>query len=114
MRYLTSITRQLFLRSTRVFARIKGDKTRFLTRRTSDLLSLYAYLLIRYNGLKVECLLTLAIWSYGHEAEEYIFLNLPFPSNPKEILQFAVFWVPLSKICYDVLSAVPPTHFTTL
>ena len=36
------------------------------------------------NRLKVECLLTLAIWSYGHEAEEYIFLNLPFPSNPKE------------------------------
>ena len=31
----------------------------------------------------VECLLTLAIWSYGHEAEGYIFLNLPFPSNPK-------------------------------
>ena len=28
---------------------------------------------------------------YGHEAEEYIFLNLPFPSNPKEIFQFAVF-----------------------
>ena len=42
--------------------------------------------------LKVECLLTLAIWSYGHEAEEYIFLNLPFPSNPKGIFfQFAVF-----------------------
>ena len=40
---------------------------------------------------KVECLLTLAIWCYGHEAEEYIFLNLPFPSNPKEILQFVVF-----------------------
>ena len=36
------------------------------------------------SKLKVECLLTLAIWSYGHEAEEYIFLNLPFPSNPKE------------------------------
>ena len=35
-------------------------------------------------SLKVECLLTLAIWSYGHEAEEYIFLNLPFPSIPKE------------------------------
>ena len=34
--------------------------------------------------LKVECLLTLAIWSCGHESEEYIFLNLPFPSNPKE------------------------------
>ena len=34
--------------------------------------------------LKVECLLTLAIWNYGHEAEEYTFLNLPFPSNPKE------------------------------
>ena len=34
--------------------------------------------------LKVVCLLTLAIWSYGHEAEEYIFLNLPFPSNPME------------------------------
>ena len=34
--------------------------------------------------LKVECLLTLAIWSYWHEAEEYIFLNLPFPSNSKE------------------------------
>ena len=33
---------------------------------------------------KVECLLTSAIWSYGHEAEVYIFLNLPFPSNPKE------------------------------
>ena len=33
--------------------------------------------------LKVECLLTLAIWSYGHEAEEYIFLNLLFPSTPK-------------------------------
>ena len=57
------------------------------------------------NWLKVECLLTLAIWSYGHEAEEYIFLNLPFPSNPKEILQFAVFWAPRSKICYYVLSA---------
>ena len=37
-----------------------------------------------FPPLKVECLLTLAIWSYGHEAEEYIFLNLPFPSNPKE------------------------------
>ena len=36
------------------------------------------------KGLKVECLLTSAIWSYGHEAEVYIFLNLPFPSNPKE------------------------------
>ena len=35
-------------------------------------------------ALKVECLLTSAIWSYGHEAEVYIFLNLPFPSNPKE------------------------------
>ena len=35
--------------------------------------------------LKVECLLTLAIWSYGHEAEEYIFLNLLLPSNTKEI-----------------------------
>ena len=34
--------------------------------------------------LKVECLLTSAIWSYGHEAEVYIFLNLPFPSNLKE------------------------------
>ena len=34
------------------------------------------------GGLKVECLLTSAIWSYGHEAEVYIFLNLPFPSNP--------------------------------
>ena len=34
--------------------------------------------------LKVECLLTLAIWSYRYAAEEYIFLNLPFPSNPKE------------------------------
>ena len=33
--------------------------------------------------LKVECLLTSAIWSYGHEAEVYIFLNLPFPSNPQ-------------------------------
>ena len=27
---------------------------------------------------------------------------------------FAVFWAPLSKICYNILSAVPPTHFTTL
>ena len=36
------------------------------------------------DTLKVECLLTSAIWSYGHEAEVYIFLNLPFPSNPKE------------------------------
>ena len=42
----------------------------------------YIYMVRR--ALKVECLLTLAIWSYGHEAEEYIFLNLPFPSNPKE------------------------------
>ena len=40
--------------------------------------------LINLNQLKVECLLTSAIWSYGHEAEVYIFLNLPFPSNPKE------------------------------
>ena len=38
----------------------------------------------RHGILKVECLLTSAIWSYGHEAEVYIFLNLPFPSNPKE------------------------------
>ena len=27
--------------------------------------------------------------------------------TPRKSLQFAVFWVPLSKICYDVLSAVP-------
>ena len=38
----------------------------------------------RTGHLKVECLLTSAIWSYGHEAEVYIFLNLPFPSKPKE------------------------------
>ena len=49
--------------------------------------SLVKFYMNSRNGgleLKVECLLTLAIWSYGHEAEEYIFLNLPFPSNPKE------------------------------
>ena len=41
-------------------------------------------LFLGFELLKVDCLLTLAIWSYEHEAEEYIFLNLPFPSNPKE------------------------------
>ena len=48
------------------------------------------------GGLKVVCLLTLAIWSYGHEVEEYIFLDLPFPSNPWKILQLSAFRVGIS------------------
>ena len=40
---------------------------------------------INNPSLKVECLLTLAIWSYGHEAEEYIFseLTVSFKSQGK-------------------------------
>ena len=41
--------------------------------------------------LKVECVLTLAIWSYGYEAEEHIFLNFRFLQTIRKILQFAVF-----------------------
>ena len=50
-----------------------------------DLIEVFKLVNDQQHGyLKVECLLTSAIWSYGHEAEVYIFLNLPFPSNPKE------------------------------
>ena len=61
----------------------KKDRNGLSKMNASNVHTHYAVIIKRI--LKVECLLTLAIWSYGHEAEEYIFLNLPFPSNPKEI-----------------------------
>ena len=72
-------------------------------------------------GLKVECLLTLAIWSYGHEAEEYIFLNLPFPSNPKENSSIrCILSTPEQNLLLRIIGCTiraigcTPTHFTTL
>ena len=73
------------------------------------------------NELKVECLLTLAIWSYGHEAEEYIFLNLPFPSNPKENSSIrCILSTPEQNLLLRIIGCTiraigcTPKHFTTL
>ena len=70
---------------------------------------------------KVECLLTLAIWSYGHETEEYIFLNLPFPSNPKENSSIrCILSTPEQNLLLRIIGCTiraigcTPTHFTTL
>ena len=71
--------------------------------------------ILRFLPDMVECLLTLAIRSYGHKAEEckavwrgcIFFWTYRFLQTPRKILQFAVFWAPLSKICYNMLSAAP-------
>ena len=53
-------------------------------------------------------------WQYGvmgTRLKNIFFWTYRFLQTPRKILQFAVFWVPRSKICYDVLSAVPG-HYT--
>ena len=47
----------------------------------------------------------------GRRLKNMFFWTYRFLQTPRKILQFAVFWVPLSEICSDVLSAVPPTAF---
>ena len=67
--------------------------------------------------LKVECLLTLAIWSYeyGHEAEEYIFLNLPFPSNPKENSSIrCILNTPEQNLLLRIIGCTPNTFHNTI
>ena len=67
------------------------------------------------NRLKVECLLTLAIWSYGHEAEEYIFLNLPFPSNPKENSSIrCILSTPEQNLLLRIIGCTPNTFHNTI
>ena len=52
------------------------------------------------------------LWARGWR---YFFSELTVSFKPHwKNLQFTVFWVPLGKICHNGLSAVPPTHFTTL
>ena len=64
--------------------------------------------------LKVKCLLTLAIWSYGHEAEKYIFLNLPFPSNPKEnSLIRCILSTPEQNLLWRIIGCTPNTFHNT-
>ena len=65
--------------------------------------------------LQVECLLTLAIWSYGHEAEEYIFLNLPFPSNPKENSSICcILSTPEQNLLLRFIGCTPNTFHNTI
>ena len=65
--------------------------------------------------LKVECLLTLAIWSYGHEAEEYIFLNLPFPSNLKENSSIrCIVSTPEQNLLLRIIGCTPNTFHNTI
>ena len=64
--------------------------------------------------LKVECLLTLTIWSYGHEAEEYIFLNLPFPSNPTENSSIrCILSTPEQNLLWRIIGCTPNTYQNT-
>ena len=65
--------------------------------------------------LKVECLLTSAIWSYGHEAEVYIFLNLPFPSNPKENSSIrCILSTPEQNLVWHIIGCTPNTFHNTI
>ena len=65
--------------------------------------------------LKVECLLTSAIWSYGHEAEVYIFLNLPFPSNPKENSSIrCILSTPEQNLLWHIIGCTPNTFHNTI
>ena len=69
----------------------------------------------KHFNLKVECLLTLAIWSYGHEAEEYIFLNLPFPSNPKENSSMpCILSTPEQNLLWRIIGCTPNTFHNTI
>ena len=66
-------------------------------------------------GLKVECLLTSAIWSYGHEAEVYIFLNLPFPSNSKENSSIrCILSTPEQNLLWHIIGCTPNTFHNTI
>ena len=65
--------------------------------------------------LKVECLLTSAIWSYGHEAEVYIFLNLPFPSNPKKNSSIrCILSTPEQNLLWHIIGCTPNTFHNTI
>ena len=65
--------------------------------------------------LKVEYLLTSAIWSYGHEAEVYIFLNLPFPSNPKENSSIrCILSTPEQNLLWHIIGCTPNTFHNTI
>ena len=67
------------------------------------------------QGLKVECLLTSAIWSYGHEAEVYIFPNLPFPSNPKENSSIrCILSTPEQNLLWHIIGCTPNTFHNTI
>ena len=68
------------------------------------------------SPLKVECLLTLAIWSYGHEAEEYIFFwTYRFLQTPRKILQFAVFQsTPEQNLLLRIIGCTPNTFHNTI
>ena len=69
----------------------------------------------RRESLKVECLLTSAIWSYGHEAEVYIFLNLPFPSNPKENSSIrCILSTPEQNLLWHIIGCTPNTFHSTI
>ena len=68
-----------------------------------------------FVSLKVECLLTSAIWSYGHEAEVYIFLNLPFPSNPKENSSIrCILSTPEQNPLWHIIGCTPNTFHNTI
>ena len=67
------------------------------------------------RGLKVECLLTSAIWSYGHEAEVHIFLNLPFPSNHKENSSIrCILSTPEQNLLWHIIGCTPNTFHNTI
>ena len=69
----------------------------------------------KHQRLKVECLLTSAIWSYGHEAEVYIFLNLPFPSNPKENSSIrCILSTPEQNLLWHIIGCTPNTFHNTI
>ena len=68
-----------------------------------------------FSSLKIVCLLTLAIWSYWHEAEESIFLNLPFPSNPMENSSIrCIFSTPERNLPRRFIGCIPNTFHNTI
>ena len=81
----------------------------------SSLLQTTIYASDILSSLKVECLLTSAIWSYGHEAEVYIFLNLPFPSNPKENSSIrCILSTPEQNLLWHIIGCTPNTFHNTI
>ena len=86
-----------------------------LKQRRSQKCSRHLWYAFLYLLLKVECLLTSAIWSYGHEAEVYIFLNLPFPSNPKENSSICCIWsTPEQNLLWHIIGCTPNTFHNTI